>query len=366
MSSRLASRHFPSQMRSTSKQTQLLQPRPPWLSSGPRSRQHDISQYNMYCARCNGVQKFKFWPLDLSTTVIIPENYNNTEKIRFLLVHGAAFPPSGRRLRPGANQGRRYCLTWTIDYCHIGENDPLCNIGDTALVSYGFNHFKNAKCAACKGLEKEMLTCFPGEILTIFARFFLQSFSLVLDNKQVESEIQAQVLMHGDKCGKTRMIYDDILQVCRVNWLPPPQQIRQERFYVYTWLTPPPNSHNSSFTPEDFQKSLSKYLNISSEQLSDIDLTTIFQPVTNLLLFYVMSSSVVLTSRKSLELSPTNQNGDIASSETKILNYIYFSKVFSLHMRGLTYSVVKATSRPLACVGKTTYMPAEYTLLEQI
>ena len=157
------------------------------------------------------------------------------------------------------------------------------------------------------------------------------------------------------------MIYDDILQVCQVNWLPPPEQSRQARFYVYTWLAPPPNSHNSSFTPEEFQESLSKYLNISSEQLSGIDI----DPVTNLPLFYVVSSSVVLTPRQSLELSSTNQNGDIASSEIKILNYIYFSKVFSLHMRGLIYTVVKATSRPLACVGKTTYMPAEYTLLEQ-
>ena len=321
---------------------------------------------NMYCARCNGVEKFEFWPLGLSTTVILPENYNNTEKIRFLLVHGAAFPPSGWPWGPGANQGRRYCLTWTIEYCLMGENDPSCNIGDTALVSYGFNHFKNAKCAACKGLKKEMLTCFPDEILTICARFSPQSFSLVLDNKQVESEIQTQVLIHGDKCGKTGMIYDDILQVCRVNWLPPPEQSRQARFYVYTWLTPPPNSHNSSFTPEEFQESLSKYLNISSEQLSGIDLTTtIFAPVTNLPLFYVVSSSVALTARQNLELSSANQNSDIASSELKIRNYIYFSKVFSLHMRGLMYSVVKATSRPLARVGKTTFMPAEYTLLEQ-
>ena len=320
---------------------------------------------NMYCARCNGVEKFQPWPLNLQSTVIPPENYNITEKIRFLSIHGAEFPPPDGPWRPGANQGRRYCFTEVIDYCPIGEKDPSCNNGDIALVSYGNIHFKNTNCATCQGLEKEMLTCFTGKTPQMCPEFFLQSFSLVLDNRQSNSEIQTQVLIHDDKCGKTAMIFDDILQVCRINWLSPPEQSRQARFYVYAWLAPPPNSQNTSFTPGEFQESLSKYLNISRDQLSDINLTTIFQPKKKLLLFYVVSSNVVLSPRQSLELSSSNPNGDFPTSETKILNYIYFSKVFSLEMRGLTYSVVKTTSRPLACVGKTTYVPEEYTLLEQ-
>ena len=320
---------------------------------------------NIYCARCNGVEKFEPWPLNLQSTVIPPENYNITEKIRFLSIHGAQFPPLGGPWRPGANQGRRYCFTEVIDYCPIGEKDPSCNNGDIALVSYGNVHYKNKNCATCQGLEKEMLTCFTGKTPQMCPEFFPQSFSLVLDNRQTESEIQTQVLIDDGKCGRTGMIFDDILQVCRINWLSPPEQSRQARFYVYAWLAPPPNSQNTSFTPGEFQESQSKYLNISRDQLSDINLTTIFQPKKKLPLFYVVSSNVVLSARQSLELSSSNLNGDIPTSETKIFNYIYFSKVFSLEMRGLMYSVVKTTSRPLACVDKTTYTPEEYTLLEQ-
>ena len=319
---------------------------------------------NMYCARCNNVEKFGPWPLDIHTTVLPPENYNITDKIRFLSVHGAQFPPWGGPWRPGTNQARRYCFTGTIDYCPIGKTDPSCNNGDVALISYGNSHFKNTNCATCHGLEKEMLTCFTGKIQQICRSFFPQSFSLVLDNTQAESEIQTQVSIHDEKCGNTGMIFDDILQVCRVNWASPPEQSMQARFYVYAWLAPPSNSENNSFTAGEFRESLSKHLNISQEQLSNVNLTIVLQPKENLVLFYVVSSTIVLTTRQSLELSSQNRNDEIPSSETKIHNYIYFSNVFTLEMRGLMYSVAKTTSRPLACVGKTTYTPVEYTLLD--
>jgi hypothetical protein len=154
------------------------------------------------------------------------------------------------------------------------------------------------------------------------------------------------------------------LQVCRVNWLSPPEQNGQERFYVYAWLTPPQNSQNS-FTPAEFQDSLARYLNVSQLQLFDINMTTVSLPRIETLVFYLVSSTIALNPQQSFELLSINRGDNTTSSDTKLLNYIYFSKAFTLQIKGLLYTVAKTTSRPLACVGKTTYTPEEYILQDQ-
>ena len=153
------------------------------------------------------------------------------------------------------------------------------------------------------------------------------------------------------------MIFDDILKVCRANWLSPLEQNGQERFYVYAWLKPLQYSQNNLFTPTEFKDSLVKYMNVSQFQLFDINITTVLLPRT-INLFYLVSSTIVLTPQQSLELFLMNAT----SSETKLLNYIYFSEAFTLQIKGLPFTVTKTTSRPLACVGKTTYTPLQYTL----
>ena len=327
---------------------------------------HDNTTFrNMYCAICNGVQRYESWPLDIQTTVIPPENYNITEKIRFLLSHQAAFPIGGGPMRPGSNQDRRYCLKKITDYCPFVEKVPSCSNGDVALISFGQTHFRNTHCAACHGIQSEMLTCFPSKLTPTCLAFFLPSFSLVLEQSLTGNEIQTRVSVYDKECGKNGLIFDDILQVCRVNWLSPPQQNGQERFYVYSWLQPPQNSQNNSFTAIQFQEALAKYLNVSQLQLFDINITIILHPRTKTLLFYLVSSTIALTPQQSLELLSINRNENTTSSETKLLNYIYFSEAFSLQIKDLLYIVAKTTSRPLACVGQTTYTPEEYTLQDQ-
>jgi hypothetical protein len=81
--------------------------------------------------------------------------------------------------------------------------------------------------------------------------------------------------------------------------------------------------------------------------------------------FYLVSSTIALNPQQSFELLSINRGDNTTSSDTKLLNYIYFSKAFSLQIKDLLYIVAKTTSRPLACVGKTTYTPEEYTLQDQ-
>ena len=321
---------------------------------------------NMYCAICNTVQKYVSWPVDIHTVAIPPENYNLMEKIRFLLSYGATFPQGRGPWRPGANQARRHCVKYIIDSCPSGENAPLCNHGNVTLISVSnFAQFKNVHCAVCHGVPREILKCFPTQLPRKCKGFVAQSFSLVLDNSQDDTEIQTTVAVYDERCGKSGMIFDDNLQVCRVNWLSPPEQNGQERFYVYAWLQPLQNSQNSSFTATQFQEALAKYLNVSRRQIFDINITTILHPRTKTLLFYLVSSTIALTPQQSLELLSINRNENTTSSETKLLNYIYFSEAFSLQIKDFLYTVAKTTSRPLACVGQTTYTPEEYTLQDQ-
>ena len=327
---------------------------------------HDnITFRNSYCAICNDVTKYEGWPLNIETSVIPPKNYNITEKIRFLLSVDAEFPECRGPWRPGANQVRRYCVNNIIDSCPSGKTVPSCNYGNVAIVSLNrYANFKNTHCAACHSVPSQILTCFPEASEKICKFFSPQSFALVLDNSRAEAAFQTRVTIHDDKCGDSGKIYDEILQVCRISWLPSPEQNGQERFFVYAWLEPPRNFQNNSFTPAEFQESLAKFLDISRQQLFDINVTTVLKSQTNTLLFYLASSTVAITPEQSLELLTVGQN-TTSSQTTKLRHFIYFSQAFTLQMNGLPYTVAKTTSRPLACVGKKTYTPDEYTLQDQ-
>ena len=251
-----------------------------------------------------------------------------------------------------------------VDTCPVGESSGSCGNGSVALVSVAEKHFKNIHCVGCHGLSNEQLSCFPGKLRPTCGRFFPQSFSLVLDHSVTERRTETRVLLQTDECGRSGMIFDDVLQVCRVNWLSPPEKNAQERFYVYAWLQPPEHSQNNSFTAAEYQEFVAKHLNISRHQLSDINITTVLLPGTISLLFYVVSSTIVLTPEQSFDLLSRNRNDNTNSSGTKLLNLLYFSEPFTLQIKGIPFSVAKTTTRPLACVGQRTYTPEQYTLLD--
>ena len=327
---------------------------------------------NIYCAICSGVKRFEAWPLYVQTVVIPPKSFNFMEKIRFLLSHGATYEYT----RPRTNQASRSCPLYfkkesVIDSCPLGENFESCTNGDVAIITTYWGLFKNTHCAACHGVSSETFRCFP--ILRSRPRRRIScggswggppSFFLVLGYSQVETVIKA---VDDISCGRSGMIFDDILEVCRENWLSPPEQSEQEQFYVYAWLKPPQNSQtNKSPTPTEFQDSLAKYLNVSLLQMFDINITIALRGlVQDELLFYLVSSTIALTPQQSLQLLSKNRNENSTSSGTKLLNYIYFSEAFTLQIKGFPYIVIKTTSRPLSCVGKMTYTPDEYTLQEQ-
>ena len=308
---------------------------------------HDNTTFrNMYCAICNGVKKFEPWPLYTITSVTPPEYYNLTEKIHFLLSSGAEF----RLWSPGKNQARRHCVRDVIESCPPGvkfQSTLISNVMNGCI-------FKNSHCAACRGIPREAFLCFRHFIRTgnCVIMHAPRSFSLVLDHSQVKTEIKERVSKYEKEGGGSRI--DPIGE----------NEQMPKRFYIYSWLEPPRNSQNISFTPTEFYESLEKYLNASQLQLFDINITTVLRPETMTSFFYIVSSTIILTPQQSSELLHTNRNKNI-STEAKLLNYIYFSKPFTLHIKGIPYTVTKATPRPLTCVETRTFTPEEYTVQDQ-
>ena len=319
---------------------------------------HDNTTFrNIYCAICNGVRKFEPWPFYTETRVAPPKHFNLTEQVHFLLHHGAAF-----RLRsPGENLARRYCARDVIESCPPDVKFESCTIGDVALISNELNGniFKNSHCAACHGLPRDALLCFPdsGSEVALWPSYDPQALLLVLDHSQVKTEIKSRVSKYDKECGGSRMIFHDISPL-ELN------EHKPKRFNIYAWLEPPRNTQNISFTPTEFHESLEGYSNVSQLQLFDINIMTVLRPEPTTSFFYLVSSTIILSPRQSSELLLTNRN-DNMSTDTKLLSYIYFSKPFTLHIKDIPYTVTKTTPRPLTCVEKRTFTPDEYTLQDQ-
>ncbi len=311
---------------------------------------HDNTTFrNMYCAICNGVRKLEPWPLYTVTRVTPPKHFNLMKQIHFLLSRRANF----RLWSPSKNQARRYCMRDIIVDSCPPENRKSC---DVRPFKSPWEQQENAHCALC---QRSPIVCFHNSKIACYALsapYSPWSLSLVLDHSQVETEIKTLVSKYDKDCGGSR-IFHDISQLEQ-------NEQKPKLFNIYAWLEPPGNSQNISFPPTEYHESLAEYLNVSQLQLFDINITAVLRQETKTSLFYIVSSTIILTPQQRSELSHANRNKNI-STETKLLNYIYFSKPFTLHVKGIPYTVIKTTSRPLTCVEKTTYTPEEYTLQDQ-
>ena len=300
---------------------------------------------NRYCAICNGVERFDPWPLHVE-------------------VDSEYF--AKKRLKPGKNQTRRYCLNNVIDSCPRGKKFQLCSDGDVALVSHRKLHFKNAHCATCFGLPSGTFSCFtwkyqqklrkrvPFHTIPIYFSIVfhasLKPLSVILITLAEDKFLSEEtILATTDKrCGTSGKTFSSISQTCQLNWYLAGQD-HPDGFYVNTWLKPPQNYQNNTFTATEFKNSLAKYLNISRFQLFNINIT---EPTERL---YLVSSIMLLISQQRLELKSINRNDQTQSSRKKLFNYIYFSDPFTFQINDFSHTVTKTISRPLvAVVGKNT------------
>ena len=301
---------------------------------------------NAYCAYCNGVRNFTPWRLKgrIHWSNKVPPNLNFTEEINFLLSHSEFIKVERPKDVPA-----RFCKPSIIDYCPEGRQLHSCTYGNVMLVSYRRNVYKNIHCATCHG-KTEQLKCFS------------------IDRPETNGEAGenflslTEILKHKDYL---TVFIKHILVISVENEPNPDDNPWVTRFYVNVWLQHPLNVENNfSFTPREFHDSLAKHLNVSYLELFDTKTVTAL-PTQGTTYSYKVYSMIVQIPRKNLDLLFKNPIVNTSSPETMFLNYIHFSKLFSLEIKGVRCNVTKASFRPLPCLEKMNFTAKEYILQQQ-
>ena len=156
--------------------------------------------------------------------------------------------------------------------------------------------------------------------------------------------------------GKARcnngLLFDEILQVCTVNWLPPLLETGPEKYYVISWLKSTRKIY--SLSNEIVRESFVAYLQLLPENFNVSEIKRVQD-------FFIAKSTIILTPEQSVDLRSGKFHLNLTQS--KISNFIHFRESWSMEILNRTFIVFKTTSRPLKCFGRMTYTSREYTML---
>ena len=302
---------------------------------------------NAYCAWCNDVKNFKPWNLVSETCGCHKEshrrvqpNFNFTKTINTLF----SYSKSIKRKRP-ENVPARFCGSrYIIDYCPVDTqlHSNSCTYGNVMLVSNQQNVSKNIHLATCHG-KTEQCQCNTADSVGPPRKGHFSSLTAVLNHNDYLTVFRNLIL--------NEPIPDDNPWVMR--------------FYVNVWLQHPLNVENNfSFTPREFRDSLTKHLNVSNLELFDTKTATALPPQ-GTTYSHIVYSTIVQIPRQNVDLLFENPIVNASSPETVFLNYIHFSKLFTLEIKGVHCNVTKASFRPLLCLEKTNFTAKEYELQQQ-
>lgn len=259
---------------------------------------NNITFRNVYCALCNNItDAYDPWTFDIATEVTAPMHFNFTEQIHFYIAHEAEF----RRYRPEPHQHRRYC-----------SGGPELHINP-------------------------------------------KPFSLVLNFQRFEGR-QKALELKKPKCS-TGLIFDEKLQICTINWLPPSTETGPERYRVIFWLQTT-QKMEGGLSKTSTQQALHAYFQLFPENLNVTKITSKNG-------FFLVKSTLILTPEQSLELRSKKPDKNSLPT-SKFLKLIYFKNAWEMKISNRTFKVFKTTSRPLKCFGiSKVYTAGEYVILDR-
>lgn len=151
------------------------------------------------------------------------------------------------------------------------------------------------------------------------------------------------------------LVYDERLQVCGYKLLQISPETGPERYYVVSWLqtTGEIGKYPSETT---VQEAFLAYFQLSSGNLNVSETVRMKD-------FFLVKSTVILTSRQSLELR-SNMFKMSNLTWSKIASFIYFETSWQIKIVNNTFTVFKTTSQPLKCYGRKIYSVDEYLILD--
>ena len=310
----------------------------------------NVTFRNLYCAKCNrAADTYDPWMFEIATEVMPPAQFNLTEQICFYLSHKAKI----RLYRPKDHQPRRYCAETVVETCpekkkgkKIIKKEKSCRNGEVELVSVSpKKHYINKKCARCN--NENSFSCFPEANLENTWKVI--PFSLVLNfqhSKDVQPKLRKAICRAG-------LVFDEVLQVCTMNWLQPLPEAGPERYYVISWLQAI-RQRKVSLSKTVVQQSFIDYFQCLPENFNVSDIEHIKD-------FFLVKSTITLTSKQSLQLRSKCDKHCFRTS--KIMKFIYFKTSWSMKIQKRNFNVFKTTSRPLKCFGRKVYTSDEYSSL---
>ena len=173
--------------------------------------------------------------------------------------------------------------------------------------------------------------------------------------------------MKKDSCQETReQFYDRYLQICRLGKTLPPLKENLDRYDVVVWLGGSAGKPRVHF--DDVILRLAKLFNFKTSQISGPkDVPESY----NRFIAGVIRFEIELTDEQILRLGKVNNtNGpskvlykndtNNSSNVFPLRRLLFFTGEFNITIRGVSYAVVKTTSRQLACIRKQIYPPGTY------
>ena len=275
-----------------------------------------------------------------------------TQQIRFYLSHKAEI----RLITPKDHQPRRYCVERVVETCpekkegkKIIKKEQSCRNGEVEVISiYRKKHYINKNCARCN--NEKSFRCFPK--FNEENAWLMNSFFLVL-NFQLYKNVGLQPKLRKAKCDDGQ-VFDDILQLCTINWLRPLPEVGPERYYVISWLQAILQKRMSLSKPV-VQRSFLDYFQFLPENFNVSDI----EPLKD---FFLVRSTITLTPKQSFQLRTKCDKPCLR--ESKIINFIHFKTSWNMKIQKGTFTVFKTTSRPLKCFGRKVYTFDQYSSLE--
>ena len=306
----------------------------------------NVTFRNYFCAECNHIAgKIEFFPVEIKTNVLPPENYNFKQKVEFLLSYGSEFPEDGP-WTPKSSQKRRYCLKSIVDSCPDNATSESCTDGSVEPVSR-IKSFKNHYCALCND-PNGYYSCFPPTLPSVCYSTPPQRFLLNLDYQWKCSVLSVL----KTSCGSKGLIFDDKLQEC-VQDIPPPSG-NEGKILVLAWFD---SSKILQHTENDFKTVMKQHFGVERSQIYNVTVDTVskkpwFQSSTMLFI----SSTFKLTPEQLFDVVFEN---DSKSSTLNLRSFIHFNEPLNVSLNNITFTVIKTTSRPLSCNARVKHYTRE-------
>ena len=330
---------------------------------------NNLTFRNEFCAKCNGIERFKHFGFELrlscsmNRTVWITSfsqlsefAWNNCVWPQSLAIRNLSQPVREcneyfRNVCPTMNEVNESCHRSSdciskVHWCNLMESKWDENASDKCRIPISFEPLERS----------DSPLALPESIRKVI--------------QVIDRPIEIQI-PRVNRCDLKGQFYDTYLEICRygeaINLL---VKHNLEKFDIVVWLS------NKNISSDHFPALLDQVLS-SLAELFNFEIPQVTAPeyvstVNNHVL--VIRFQLELTNEQTLRLKKDNQTTDflshsantsrISSKTLPLRRLLFFTKEFNITIFNETFTVFKTTSRQLVCIQKMTYPNGSYTSLD--